>query len=194
MKKFVSLFMVIALVLCCSYNVFAIEYENIINVKVEDYNKFEGLYRAPIANLPVITVPENATEEEKIQAVNDYIESEIEPQAVEFALYTLVIRSGTSTACELYFQWTGIHIISGLSFTNMKIQSTSLLNPTVYSNIGGSAIPCTPAATAGTAKILDINVPTDVTRVRAVVTAPMMRTISEGWVSLTSINSTVTIN
>jgi len=85
-------------------------------------------------------------------------------------------------------------VISMISFSNMKIQSTSLLSPTIYSNIGGSTIYCSPAAVAGTAKILDISIPTNVSKVRAVVTSPMMCSLSDGWLSLTSINSTVTIN
>ena len=105
----------------------------------------------------------------------------------------MVIRSGNTTDCELRFRWTGTHIISMISFSNMKIQSTSLLSPTIYSNIGGPTINCTPAAAAGTAKILDINVPTNVSNVRAVITSPMIYSLSSGWLSLTSINSTVTI-
>lgn len=50
------------------------------------------------------------------------------------------------------------------------------------------------AAVASTAKILDISIPTNVSKVRAVVTSPMMCSLSDGWLSLTSINSTVTIN
>lgn len=75
-------------------------------------------------------------------------------------------------------------MISMISFSNMKIQSTSLLSPTIYSNIGGSTIYCSPAAVAGTAKILDISIPTNVSKVRAVVTSPMMCSLSDGWLSL----------
>lgn len=194
MKKILSLLLALSVMLMGSVNAFAFEKNNILDVQVEDYNKFENYEWAPLAEYNVINVPENATEEEKMAAIDSYIENEIEPQAIEIALYTLVIRSGNSTNCELYFRWTGTHIISMISFSNMKIQSTSLLNPTVYSNIGGSTIYCTPAAISGTAKILDINVPTSVSTVRAVVTSPMMCSLSDGWLSLTSINSTVTIN
>lgn len=77
---------------------------------------------------------------------------------------------------------------------NAAVKMVSLLSPTIYSNIGGSTIYCSPAAVAGTAKILDISIPTNVSKVRAVVTSPMMCSLSDGWLSLTSINSTVTIN
>lgn len=194
MKRLLSCLLVVSMVLMGSVNVFAIGDTNVIDVQVEEYNKFENYEWAPIAEYRIIDVPENATEEEKIAAIDSYLENEIDPQAVEIALYTLVIRSGNSTACELYFRWTGTHVISMISFSNMKIQSTSLLNPTIYSNIGGSTIYCSPAAVAGTAKILDISIPTSVSKVRAVVTSPMMCSLSDGWLSLTSINSTVTIN
>lgn len=75
-------------------NVFAAGDTNVIDVQVEEYNKFENYEWAPIAEYRIIDVPENATEEEKIAAIDSYLDNEIEPQAVEIALYTLVIRSG----------------------------------------------------------------------------------------------------
>lgn len=194
MKRLLSCLLVISMVLIGSVNVFAIGDTNVIDVQVEEYNKFENYEWAPIAEYRIIDVPENATEEEKIAAIDSYLENEIDPQAVEIALFTLVIRSGNSTACELYFRWTGTHVISQISFSNMKIQSTSSFNPTIYSNIGGSTINCKPAAVTGTAKILNISVPTSVSKVRSVITSPMMHSMSGGWLSLTSMNSIVTIN
>ncbi|MCR4720087.1 MAG: hypothetical protein K5768_10710 [Firmicutes bacterium] len=195
MKKILSLLLVGSIVLMGNFNVFAKEQENIINVQVEEYNKLEDYEWAPLAAYPVINVSENATEEEKVAAINAYLEKDPDLRAVEFSLYTIVIRSGNSTDCELYFGWTGTKIISMISFSNMKIQSTSIFSPTVYSNIGGSTIYCTPAASTGTAKILDINIPTNVTQVRAVISSPMIYSLTDGsWLSLLAINSIVTIH
>ena len=66
--------------------------DNVAKAYIEyDGNWYEW---APIAEYRIIDVPENATEEEKIAAIDSYLDNEIEPQAVEIALYTLVIRSG----------------------------------------------------------------------------------------------------
>lgn len=94
MKRLLSCLLVVSMVLMGSVNVFAAGDTNVIDVQVEEYNKFESYEWAPIAEYRIIDVPENATEEEKIAAIDSYLDNEIEPQAVEIALYTLVIRSG----------------------------------------------------------------------------------------------------
>ncbi len=192
MKKLLSCLLVISVILMGSVNIFAIE-DNVITVKVEDYNKFENYEWAPIAEYIIIDVPQNATEDEKRAAIDSYFENEVAPQATEISLFTIAVRSGNSTNCELYFRWTGTHIISMISFSNLKIQSTGIISPTVYSNIGGSTIFCSPASSAGTAKIRDISIPTGVTKVKAIITSPMMYSLGAGWLSLTSTNSTITV-
>lgn len=64
MKKLLSCLLVISVILMGSVNIFAIE-DNVITVKVEDYNKFENYEWAPIAEYRIIDVPQNATETKK---------------------------------------------------------------------------------------------------------------------------------
>ena len=73
MKKILSLLLVLSVMLMGSVNAFAFEKNNIIDVQVEDYNKFENYEWAPLAQYNVINVPENATEEEKMAAIDSYI-------------------------------------------------------------------------------------------------------------------------
>ena len=102
MKKLLSCLLVISVILMGNVNIFAIE-DNVITVKVEDYNKFENYEWAPIAEYRIIDVPQNATEDEKRAAIDSYFENEVAPQAIEISLFTIAVRSGNNTNCELYF-------------------------------------------------------------------------------------------
>ena len=192
----------IAAVLTMSFNVFASEME--IHSETDD-TKIEWLAEnnnafSDTVVFPVVELPDNITEDEKQEIVEKTLDdinnnNNLNTMAsIGVAQGTAIFRSGNSTSCELYISWTGTELVSMFSFSNFKVQSTRLISPTVYSNIGGSTIYCDYAATSGYAKVLDINIPTNVETVRAVVTNPACYTLSEGWLYGTALNQSVTIH
>ena len=153
---------------------------------------------SPTAIFPVIEIPENATDEETqkiIQSALSELDSTYETNNLSEGVTqnTAIFRSGNTTSCELYISWTGTEYVTAFAFDNFKVQSTSLLSPEIYANIGGSYIPCHDPGTSGYAKVLDINIPINISRVRAVVTNPSCCTL-DGWLYGAAINSTITIN
>lgn len=169
------------------------------DAKIEWLNENNSAFSDTVV-FPVAELPDNITEEEKEDFVKNTLDdikndcNQSGRASIGVAQGTAIFRSGNSTSCELYISWTGTEMVSMFSFSNFKVKSTSLINPTIYSNIGGSTIVCESAATAGYVKVLDINIPTNVTTVKAVVTNPACFTLSEGWLYGMAINHSVTIH
>lgn len=202
-KKIISLGLAtMAAVSAMSFNVFAAEMEihsETDDAKIEWLTENNNAFSDTVV-FPVVELSDNIAEDEKQEIIEKTLDdiknnNNLNTMAsIGVAQGTAIFRKGNSTSCELYISWTGTEFVSMFSFSNFKVQSTRLISPTIYSNIGGSTVKCEYAATSGYAKVLDINIPTNVETVRAVVTNPACCTLSEGWIYGTALNQSVTIN
>lgn len=183
MKKLLSILLTVCLVLSLScVCVFAQETEEDVAI-------------------PILTIDENATESEIIEAINSTIENsavdtgdDIQSANGYIEIKPFLIRSGITSSCQLYLRWNCPgYQCSMISFSLLQLHNGSALFPEIYSNIGGSTIQCE-TGESGSAFVLNVNIPTSVSTVYATSKNVMAFILSEGWISTMSISGRVPFN
>lgn len=169
--------------------------------KIEWLNDNNGAFSDTVV-FPVIEISENASESEKKEAAEKAFSNILKNNSTEEAAQaslgvvqgTAIFRSGNTTSCELYISWTGTETVSMFAFDEFIIKSASLLSSTVYADIGGSTVVCNPAAKSGYVWVKRIDIPTNVSTVKAIVKSPKVCTLEEGWLYGSALNFSVDIN
>jgi len=143
---------------------------------------------------PIITVDENSSNGGINKANSD---TNISPAAVYITnVDPFIIRSGTSTTCQLYLFWeSNGETWNSFRWNQLKVKSTSSLFPTTYATIGKKTVKGV-GGEVGTVYVQDISIPTNVSRVKVTSTGfqGYRLTPSPGWFSFTELNDTTTIN
>lgn len=125
------------------------------------------------------------------------IQSDIDAKGAT-VLSASVIRSGSSSSCELYLNWTGDEMYSAFRFRQITVKSTSFLFPETYGTFGNGSSYTTKnvvASPIGSVKIGNVSIDSDVDRV-SVSSSGLQgyNMITGSWLSALEFSGTVRIN
>ena len=144
--------------------------------------------------IPIISVGDDATEIEINEAINKAIEVDVKPYASVLVIKPFLIRSGSTSSCQLYLRWSCPgHQCSMISFDLLKLHNNSILFPVTYANIGGSTIYCETGA-SGSAFVRNVTIPTSVSNVYVKLSNVKAYILTEGWISTVSFSGQVPFN
>lgn len=113
--------------------------------------------------------------------------------ATVLAAYT--IRSGNTEKCEIYLSWAGTDLYSSWKFSSCTIDNAGvLIFNEEYGTIKGATKNVT-AAAAGTVKLGEVNIPTDVTQARIKISGLQGYNLtSASWLSASVVSKLGDIN
>ncbi len=152
-------------------------------------------------SIPILSVDENATESEIVDIINATVEEGVNEDEVGtptprgyIDIRPFLIRSGNTSSCELYFRWTCPgYLCSAFSFDLLQLHNGSALFPEIYSNIGGSYIPCE-TGSSGSVRVRGVTIPVSVSTVYATSQNVKAQILSYGWISTLSLTGVVPFN
>lgn len=109
-------------------------------------------------------------------------------------LAIFIIRDGTTENCEVYLSWSGTDLYNAWKFTSCTIDNGNLLFNKVYGTISGTTKYVSGAA-VGTVKLGDVNIPSDVTKARALISGLQGYNMnSASWLSAAIVGKLGNIN
>lgn len=183
MKKFTSTFLAIIML----FSIMMVQ----SNAIAFDENSTTNLAQVEI---PILTVPENISEEDAIAYVQDngtrgfFIDGG--------ATYALIRKSNDPEKCDLVINWSG-ELASAFRCKKVEIKSTSFLFPKTYDESGDGVTYVTKtfvASTLATAVFGEYEIPSDVEKATVYVTSGQIYILSNSsWASAAKTNYTTDI-
>ncbi len=172
-KTFISFLLVLSILMCFASSSYALAdtQEDVITDQ----------------SIEIITVPENCSIEERNALVQSACTTNSARGDLGFSSIAIV-RSGTTTACDVIFNWVGFEICD-FRYKQLTFNSTSILNPVKYASMGNGTTYTTHHFSISGFVITELGriyIPTDVTNVRVLHNSPQVFSVSEpiGWVAV----------
>lgn len=130
-------------------------------------------------------------EENEVSEFSQLLASPFETRDTTVITAYIIRLSGTS--CQLYIRWAGVHSINTWRASNVRVTSTSLLNPATYMNANNFYRSVT-AGAAGSAYVGTMSIPTSQAQARVNFTNLQAYFLAFGWRSAVVNNGTANIN